>query len=67
MSVYFRTPEMQTGGPFKCFNCGKKLAVKLKGNCHVQFSCPRCKAFISVHMKEPVNWSKNEQQHIPTS
>ena len=56
MTNYFRTPEMQNGGAFRCYNCNKKLAVKLKGDFHAQFKCPRCQAFISVHMKEKVNW-----------
>lgn len=58
MPAYFRTPEMEGGGPFHCFNCGKKLAIKIKGNCYIQFHCPRCKAFISIKMKEPINPSK---------
>ena len=59
MSNYFRTPEMQKGGPFRCPNCNKVLAVKLKGKCLVQFKCPRCKSFISVKMNEPVNWDNS--------
>ena len=58
MPQYYRTAAMQEGGLFKCFNCDKTLAIKLKGNCFVQFFCPRCHAFITVKMREPVNWSK---------
>lgn len=62
MTQYFRTPEMQNGGPFNCQNCGKKLAVKIKGPCHIQFKCPRCHAFISIKMSEPVNWGGQASQ-----
>lgn len=56
MSHYFRTPEMQSGGPFRCYNCNKKLAIKMQGNDYViQLRCPRCKAFITVKMNEPIN------------
>lgn len=58
MPVYFRTPEMEGGGPFYCFNCKRMLAIKIKGNCHIQFHCPRCKAFISIALREPINLSK---------
>ena len=62
MAIYFRTPEMGNGGPFHCFNCGKKLAVKVKGNCHIQFLCPRCKTFIDIKMKESINWNKEADE-----
>ncbi|MCL6542087.1 MAG: hypothetical protein K6T87_16140 [Roseiflexus sp.] len=53
---YFRTPEMQTGKGFRCFNCGKLLAVKLRGNFEVSFRCPRCKAYIFIKMGEKIPW-----------
>ena len=53
---YFRTPEMQTGKGFKCQNCNKSLAVKVVGPCEIHFHCPRCKAYITVKMREPVPW-----------
>lgn len=64
MGNYFRTPEMEKGGPFRCPNCNKVLAVKLKGDCLIQFKCPRCKAFISVKMNEPVNWARKPESAI---
>jgi phage FluMu protein Com len=60
---YFRSPEMQNGGPFLCYNCSKKLAVKIKGPCHIQFKCPRCHAFISIKMSEPVAWGQSASQN----
>lgn len=65
MSNYFRSPEMQNGGPFFCLNCKKKLAVKIRGNCHIEFLCPRCKSFISIKMKEPINWSTKREELKP--
>ena len=65
MAVYFRTAEMEHGGPFHCFNCGKKLATRVRGSCHIQFLCPRCKAFISIKLKEPINWSKEKDEEEP--
>ena len=64
---YFRSPEMMSGRGFRCFNCGKLLAVKLKGQCAVAFSCPRCKAYIFVKMKEPLPWAprKEEEEKTP--
>ena len=64
MTSYFRSPEMNDGGPFLCPNCNKKLAVKLKGNCLVQLLCPRCHSFISIKMKEPVNWDKTKPSTV---
>ena len=64
MVNYFRTPEMQEGGPFHCFNCKKKLAVKLKGNMLVQFYCPRCHAFITIKLNEPVPWAGKVEEPV---
>lgn len=60
MVSYFRTPEMQSGKGFRCHNCGKLLMVRVKGNCVVQLQCHRCKAFISIHLKEQVEWGHSE-------
>jgi phage FluMu protein Com len=57
---YFRTPEMQTGKGFRCFNCGKLLAVKLRGDLEVSFRCPRCKAYIFVKMGEKIPWANEK-------
>jgi len=63
MVQYFRTPAMQSGtGPFLCHNCGKKLAVKLKGQYEVHFACPRCHAYITCRVKEPLPWAKKESE-----
>lgn len=58
MVSYFRTPEMQNGRGFRCPNCGKLLAVMLRGSLVVEFSCGRCKAHITCQMKEPVEWGQ---------
>lgn len=62
MADYFRTPEMQHGGPFKCQNCGKKLATKIKGPSDITFKCPRCRAFIHIVMGEPVPWANKNKE-----
>lgn len=59
---YFRSPEMQTGSGFRCQNCGKLLAVKVKSPCDISLKCPRCKAFISYKLREPVPWVKREEK-----
>lgn len=64
MVNYFRTPEMQQGHGWRCPNCNKMLAVKIKGNCLVQMICGRCHSFISIKLNEPVNWGKKEEQEI---
>jgi DNA-directed RNA polymerase subunit RPC12/RpoP len=57
MTTYFRTPEMQNGGPFKCFNCGKTLAIKLGGDkLSAEFKCKRCKAYILIKVGEEIPW-----------
>lgn len=69
MSHYFRTPEMQNGGPFRCFNCNRQLAIMITGDdYYVKLKCPRCKAIISMKMKEPVSWqAKREHEHNGSS
>ena len=62
MGTYFRTPEMQSGQSFKCQNCGKLLAVKVKSPCDLTFHCSRCKAFIHYKLREPVPWVKKEEK-----
>jgi len=52
---YFRTPHMQTGGPFRCYNCGNLLVSQIDGvGYSLELKCPRCKAEIKVKMMEPV-------------
>ncbi len=52
---YYRNEAMVTGGPFKCPNCKKTLAVKLAGTVYeATFECPRCKTIIDVRCKEPI-------------
>lgn len=52
---YYRNEAMVTGGPFKCPNCKKTLAIKLTGTVYeAQFECPRCKTVIDVKCKEPI-------------
>ena len=66
--AYFRTPQMMEGKGFRCYNCGKLLAVKLDGSEYeVEFKCPRCKAFIRVKMREKVPWKTPERIERPTS
>ncbi len=69
MGNYFRSPEMMSGKGFRCQNCGKLLAVKLKGPCVVAFNCPRFKAYIFIKMKEAVPWAprKEEEKTIKTT
>lgn len=71
MGSYFRSPEMHSGEGFRCYNCGKKLAIKISGsNYFVMLHCPKCKALISIRMKEPVNWKgesnlpKKEEKNV---
>lgn len=59
---YFRTPQMQSGKGFRCFNCGKLLAVKLRGQYSVSFRCPRCKAYIFVKTSEAIPWAEQEKK-----
>lgn len=66
MGNYFRTPEMMSGKGFRCFNCGKMLAVKLKGQCVVAFNCPRCKAYIFIKMREAVPWAPRKEEEEKT-
>jgi phage FluMu protein Com len=62
MTNYFRTPQMQSGKGFRCFNCGKLLAVKLRGEYEVSFRCPRCKAYLFVKMGEKIPWAETKQE-----
>lgn len=52
---YYRTPEMVTGGEFRCYNCNKALVKKVSGSVYeLELVCPRCKAHIKVTCKEPI-------------
>ncbi len=56
-SNYFRTPQMQTGKGFRCPNCNKSLAVKVKAPTEIAFHCSRCKSYIYLKMQEPAPWT----------
>ena len=60
MVEYFRTPEMQSGQGFRCYTCGKLLAIKIKGPCVISFVCPRCKTYIFMKMKEAPPWTHKD-------
>lgn len=64
MTNYFRTPNMQLGKGFRCYNCGKLLAVKLRGQYEVSFRCPRCKAYIFVKMGEKLPWAEETKETV---
>jgi phage FluMu protein Com len=54
---------MQSGRGFRCFNCGKLLAVKLRGKFSVAFRCPRCKSYLFLKTGEPIPWvSSNDKE-----
>lgn len=57
---YFRCAEMANGRGWRCPNCSKLLMVKARGNMLVQLVCQRCKAFISIRLKEPITWGQEE-------
>ncbi len=58
MTQYFRRPEMVEGKGFRCYNCGKLLAVKMTGDRYsIHFKCPRCHAYVIVRMGEPPPWA----------
>lgn len=55
MGSYYRDPRMFIGSAFICFNCNKKLAVKMGGSdFHIELSCPRCKTFYFIECKESI-------------
>lgn len=63
MVSYFTTPEWQNGRGFRCYACGKLLAVKLRGQYSVSFRCPRCKSYIFIKSVQPLPWlDKNKEQ-----
>jgi len=62
MGHYFRTPEMMTGQGFRCPNCWKLLALKIKAPSDIAFKCPRCKAYVRCIMKEPVPWAVIQEE-----
>lgn len=63
MGTYFRTSEMVTGGPFRCYNCGKSLISKVEGEGYrLKLFCPRCKASIIVDMREKLPYEKTKDQ-----
>lgn len=55
MAKYFTTPEMDGRRPFKCYNCGKKLILSIKGIYELVLKCSRCKADISIKCGEPIS------------
>lgn len=62
MGNYFRRPEMMEGRGFRCYNCGKMLALKVEGsNYEIKLLCPRCKARIKLEMREPLGWKKKPE------
>ena len=62
---YFRTSEMSDGGPFKCYNCNKTLLIKVSGDRYrIDMKCPRCKAFVHIHMKEQIP-KETQQEAVP--
>lgn len=62
MSKYYRTEEMENGGPFKCLSCGALLIAKIKGNCELHLDCKRCKSSIDIKMERPL--SKESVENI---
>ena len=61
MSTYMRTPEMMSGGPFKCFNCGKLMIRKVMGGpFKIQLECRGCKSVVTLEMKQAAPWAIND-------
>lgn len=57
--TYFREDAMVKGGPFRCHNCHKKLAINLVGSKYqVEFVCPRCKTYIIVKCNESIPFAE---------
>lgn len=57
---YFRNPSMINGGPFRCLNCNKYLALKVTGSVfEIAFKCPRCKAEINMKCNEAIPCKTN--------
>jgi len=54
---FFQTPEIQVGGPFKCFMCGSTLALELTGSeFKVKLFCKRCKTFYLIKTRLPLKF-----------
>lgn len=58
---YFRSKPMQEGGPFRCFNCHKKLISSVKGKLKLTLTCPRCRTFIILIMNEEIPFLKESE------
>ncbi len=60
---YFRTKQMERGGPFHCFNCGKKLTIKVTGTEYeLRLKCPRCKTYFFIKCNEKIPFIKPKEQ-----
>lgn len=56
---HYETAEIQQGGPFHCFVCGKLLAIKVDGNIFtLEMTCHRCKTFYHIHCKNPLKFKQ---------
>ncbi|MFH1398966.1 MAG: hypothetical protein ABIG95_02550 [Candidatus Woesearchaeota archaeon] len=63
MGTYFRNPAMMKGGPFKCHNCNKELAIKVGGTQYeLELHCSRCKTYIKIKTREPIPFKAKEPQ-----
>lgn len=67
MSVYYRTPKMVEGTPFKCFNCNKTLAIRVQGSAYeLDMVCPRCKTEIKIKCHEIVPFKTSSEELLKT-
>jgi len=68
---------MVQGGPFRCYNCGKKMITKIMGTVYeLTLECPRCKTEIvtspgevKITCKEPIPFVgetllKEKEEHV---
>jgi hypothetical protein len=54
MSSYLETPAIQGERPFRCYVCGKMLAVSIEGEYRVRLQCHRCKTKITLETVKPL-------------
>jgi len=54
MGLYYRTPEMQQGKDFKCYNCGKPFFVILGTDYEISLVCDRCKTKVYLKCQYPI-------------
>lgn len=54
MADYYETPAMEGEKPFKCYVCGRMLAIDLEGEYTIKLHCSRCKTKITLETKKPI-------------